>query len=184
MKRSIITIILCFMPLICFAQEAKTQNFYEKPSEKFIGLRNQVFSASPKSTGIEVGSTVEPWGVVMETGLPEAVATLVSLKDGTASLYFSNGSGIIGGGEHKSVSDIAKSLVTISKDFISSMNKTVDYPLPDTDKVRFYILTASGVFASKLIDAKDLREGNDRLSGLFYLGYEVITALRKIEEKR
>jgi len=184
MKRIITTIVLCFMPLICFAQEAKTQNFYEKPAERFIGLRDQAFRASAKNIGIKVTSASEPWGVIMEIGFPEAAVTLVSLKDGTASLYFANGGGVIGGGEHKSVSENAKNFVTISNDFFSLMNKTVDYPLPEIGKVRFYILTESGIFASKSIDAKELGEGSDRLSGLFYLGHEVITALRKIDEKR
>ena len=46
----------------------------------------------------EFGGTPEMpvvWGVVMETGYPEAVVTLVSLGDRTTSLYFSNGGGII-----------------------------------------------------------------------------------------
>jgi hypothetical protein len=40
------------------------------------------------------------WGVVMETGHAEGGATLVVFAEGTTSLYFSNGGGIIGAGEH------------------------------------------------------------------------------------
>ena len=159
------------------------QDFYDKPAEAFIGLRNQVFSASPKSTGIEVTSTTEPWGVVMETGLPEAVVTLVSLKDGTASLYFSNGGGIIGGGEHKHVNAIAKKFVSSSGDFIALMEKTTTYPLPTVGKVRFYILTESGVFSSILISEDDLGEGKNEFSKLFYSGHELISALRELDKK-
>jgi hypothetical protein len=36
--------------------------------------------------------------LLMETGYPEAVATLVAVADGTSSLYFSNGGGFIGVG--------------------------------------------------------------------------------------
>jgi hypothetical protein len=35
---------------------------------------------------------------VMETGYPEALVTLVALSEGIASLYLSNGGGIIGPG--------------------------------------------------------------------------------------
>ena len=36
------------------------------------------------------------WGVLMELGLEQGVATMVAFADGTVSLYFSGGGGIIG----------------------------------------------------------------------------------------
>ncbi len=42
-------------------------------------------------TGGSLGVTDTVFRVVMDTAYPEAVATLVALVDGTASLYFSNG---------------------------------------------------------------------------------------------
>jgi hypothetical protein len=38
-----------------------------------------------------------PLGVLMETGYDSATVTLFALSDGTTSLYFSNGGGVIGG---------------------------------------------------------------------------------------
>jgi hypothetical protein len=199
MKKTIILVIFLLVPLFpCLAQDApavsvsqedtnsevsKPQNFYEQPAERFSALRNQVFSDSAQIAGIKVASASEPWCVLMEVGVPEGIGTLVAFKDGTASLYFSTGKVIIGGGQHKDVSVAAKNLVTISKDYVSGMNKTQDYPLPDVGKVRFYMLTSPGIFTGEQLDEKELADGAHPLSGLFYLGREVVTALQKIDEK-
>ena len=39
----------------------------------------------------------------MEMAFPEGAATLVSLADGTTSMYTSTGGGVIGGGAHDAV---------------------------------------------------------------------------------
>jgi hypothetical protein len=177
MQKIIIAIILLLLPFfLCLAQD-------DPPiAGQFSALREQAFSASAKTIGIALSSSSEPWGVVMEMGFPEALVTLVSLKDGTASLYFSNGGGVIGAGQHKSVSVAAKNLVMVSKGYLSRLSKTQVHPLPEIGKVRFYLLSESGIFASEQVDKKELADGAHPLSGLFYLGNEVITAIRKIDQ--
>ena len=185
MKIKFYIVVLLLLPFVpCSAQENQTQNFYATPEVKFIGLREQAFHSSAQGLGIKVASASEPWGVIMEIGFPEAAVTLVALKDGTASCYFANGGKVISGTEDKGVRENAKNLVLISNDFISRMSKTQDYPLPEIGKVRFYTLTESGIFATEFIDEKELKEGAHRFSGLFYLGHEVISALRSIHEKQ
>ena len=64
----------------------------------YQGLRQQVLTLDPLSLGLDPSASNRVWGVLMETGYPEAVASLVVIADGTVSLYFSNGGGIIGVG--------------------------------------------------------------------------------------
>lgn len=59
-------------------------------------LRSQALSLSAELAGAHKEDEV--FGVLMETGYPKAVATLVSARDGAASLYFSSGGGTIGAG--------------------------------------------------------------------------------------
>lgn len=62
------------------------------PMDVYSGLRDQILSAKPSDIGVSPTSELPVvWGVLMETGYPEAVVTLVSLGDNTMSLYFSNG---------------------------------------------------------------------------------------------
>jgi hypothetical protein len=65
-------------------------------ADVYRGLRAQALQL----TAAQVGPADAVFGVLMETGYPEAVVSLVALSDGTASLYFSNGGGIIGTGGH------------------------------------------------------------------------------------
>jgi hypothetical protein len=60
------------------------------PTQTVRALREQALGVGAAELGL-VATTerAHVWGVLMETGYPEAVATLVALGDGTTSLYFS-----------------------------------------------------------------------------------------------
>src|SRR5689334_18418012 len=51
------------------------------------------------------------WGALMELGYPTGIATLMALAEGTTSLYFSNGGGVIGAGEHGAVREAAEAFL-------------------------------------------------------------------------
>lgn len=67
-------------------------------------LRAMALSVKPGDIGLTRKSFgQEAWGIVMETEMDGGYYTLVVLGDGTTSLYFSKGGGIIGAGEHETV---------------------------------------------------------------------------------
>lgn len=79
--------------------------FRRKPSrgraEASRGLRERALAVAALELGLApTAARPRVWGVVMETGHAEGGATLVVFAEGTTSLYFSNGGGIIGAGEH------------------------------------------------------------------------------------
>lgn len=86
------------------------------------------------------------WGILMETGYPQAVVTLVSLADGTTSLYFSHGGGVIGGGQHETVARASKSFVIAAEGYYPKMTLTKSFPFPPVGRVKFYVLTYSGIY--------------------------------------
>ena len=67
----------------------------------------------------------------METGYEEAVATLVAVADGTTSLYFSNGGGVIGAGTHAAVAEASRALLETGRDALPALAPMEDPPLPD-----------------------------------------------------
>lgn len=123
------------------------------------------------------------WGVLMETGYPGAAATLVALGDGTASLYFSSGGGVIGGGPHPPINAAARRLVEIAARHVSKLSPTREFPLPATGDVRFYVLTTNGVFQGGARE-EILGAGAHSFSEMFFAGHDVITGLRKVTEER
>ena len=155
-----------------------------EPAEIYFGLRNQILSLNPKDVGIVQSSkTPNVWGVLMETGYPQAVATLVSLANGTTSFYFSNGGGMIGGGEHVTVAQSTKSFVTSAEKYYQQMTLAESFPTPAIGKVKFYVLTFSGIFTID-VDENALGSGKHRLSPLFASGQEVITQFRLVHEQK
>jgi hypothetical protein len=62
-------------------------------ADVYVGLRQQVLRLTPDQLGNRVPTDAPILALLMETAYPEAVATLVAVADGSASLYFSNGGG-------------------------------------------------------------------------------------------
>lgn len=153
-----------------------------KVADAYSVLCDMVFSTKPDSIGVKLKDANEVWGVVMETGYPEAVASLVALADGTVSLYFSNGGGIIGLGPHAGPHSAAQSFLAASQQFSKQVQPTKNYPLPKPSYTRFYLLTGNGVLTA---EAKEDDLGNNRLplSPLFYKGHELISEVRAVDQK-
>ena len=97
-------------------------------AEIYDSLRKQVLSLTPEQLGEYGNGPV--FCVTMETGYPEAIATVVAVADGSASLYFSNGGGIIGTGEHSEGRAAALSVVDYSERFLKHTKSKKIFPLP------------------------------------------------------
>ena len=151
---------------------------YEQ-AEIYADLRKQVLSL----TTDQLGKDVPVLAVLMETGYPEAVATLIAVADGASSLYFSNGGGIIGAGEYKQVHDSSLELLTKAGTYINKLSLTKVFPLPKNGFTRFYVVTSSGIYSDEVLE-DDL--GNERhvLSSVFFQGHELISFIRAAEEHR
>jgi hypothetical protein len=104
---------------------------------------------------------------------------LVAVADGSASLYFSNGGGVIGAGEHANVSKLAKELVDYSSNFAKHLDRWdrwdqraqwdigFEPPLPSPAMVRVSIISKGGGLSSEFPE-DELKCGQSPLSD-FYL---------------
>jgi hypothetical protein len=117
----------------------------------------------------------------METGYPEGVATLVAFGDGTASLYFTGGGGIIGAGEHVAVREAIQTFLREADEHFSGFVPASTTPLPAIGRVRFYLRTFEGTLVGEASE-QDLGDNRHPLSAVFYAGHSVITAMREVAE--
>lgn len=173
-KKYLVALWLCLVVLSLAPLQAAT------PEEVNRGLRDMLFKLKPAEIGLTRENFPHPvWGMVMETGFADGSFTLVSLADGTTSLYFSTGGGVIGGGEHEAIRQAAGHYLSGAQYFYDQAEKVDSYPTPDDGEVRFYFL---GFDAISLYSAneKKLGVGTDKLSNLFYAAHGVIEELRKI----
>ncbi len=154
-----------------------------EPTQIYLQLRQRVFTLAPADVGL-APSAFAPhvWGVLMETGYAVGLATLVSLADGTTSLYFSTGGGMLGSGDYAPVAETSKALVAQAENNLSQMGFTTEFPLPEVGQVRFSCLTYSGVYSAQAAEAT-LRSGDHTLSSLYKLAHETMEQLRLSAEK-
>jgi hypothetical protein len=143
-------------------------------------LRNKLLTARPEELLDGEDAKVKVWGVLMDVAFPSGVATLVSIIDGTSSLYTTTGGGVLGGYVAKSE---ARAFVAEAGKHLTGMRRTESFPYPAAGRVKFYVLTRDGVFTAE-VGMKELGERTHRLSPLYHSSNQVLNQLRLASEKR
>jgi hypothetical protein len=145
------------------------------------GLRELALSGSEQELGFDFPAS--PWAFILETGFPEGSFTLVTISDGTTSLYYSSGGGVIGAGEHINVSNASKQAVQLAADNVQLFEPLNEALPPPTDgMVTMYIRSGQDLFY--LTAEEDLLgEGEHPASNAFYAAHEVISQIRLLEEQ-
>jgi hypothetical protein len=113
----------------------------------------------------------------MDMAFPGGVASLVSLEDGTTSLYTTTGGGVIGGGAHPTVVDATHAFLEAVAVYAPQFLPTDSDDLPEPGHIQFQALTFDG---RRCADApeSDLQARTHDLWPLYFSGHQVITALR------
>ncbi len=150
-------------------------------AEIYTAMRSKILSLSAEK--IDDAGENKAKAILIEIGRPEAVVTLVSYGDGGASMYFSSGGGIIGAGEvpHQDARAASLCLIAAAPTFLSQLSKTSDFPLPHPGFGRFYLVMPTGVYTSE-VKLEDLYKKQNSLWQLFYLGDQLITQIRLIDQ--
>jgi hypothetical protein len=159
-----------------FSKQRKVADIYQE-------LRKRAFSIDPLQVGLKPDQANPVFGILMETGYKDTVVTLLTVADGTVSLYFSNGGGIIGLGQHEGPRQACLSFLSFAAQFLPQLRSTREFPLPQDGYTTFYFLTVNGVL---MFSARENDLGNNRLplSPLFHKAQEVITQARLADEKQ
>lgn len=159
------------------------------PAETYLGLRRGVLDLDPAAVGIAASAQLpQVWGLLVDLGRPDGVATLLGLADGTTSLYVSAGGGIIGGGGHPRVAARTLELLRVTQRLLPELPAATGaeapgVALPAAGRVTLHALTYGGVHSVEA-DENDLGHGRHPLSPVFHAAHDVITELRLIDEAR
>ena len=171
------TIIATFLGIFSFGQS----NYDVK--KIFNDLRNMSFKISPDELKLKLNDDKEVFAVFMETGYNKAALSLRCMGEGSISLYFTNGGGIIGIGEHSEARAEGLKLIKMANEYIKLAKLTTNNDLPKVGFTKFYLRTKSGIY---VFEDKEDNLGNKKslFSPLFYQAQNVITEARKIDESR
>lgn len=163
---------------------AGSQAAQEAPANQSVidGMRSMALNIKAEEIGLNRENFPnEVFGILMETGFEKGSFTLLVLADGTTSLYFSNGGGIIGAGTYETVRKASSVLLSAANHFRVRTKPISSYPYPAPGEVNFYLIGYSGV-TGYVGKEEDLGENGDPLSQLFHASHMVISELRQIEE--
>ncbi len=147
----------------------------------YWGLRQQILALDPTQIGMAASSGhPRVYAGLMEMGLGADVATLVVVADGTTSLYWSTGGGIIGVGFHEPVKGP-------SRDFLAALERHVDELGPDptgeTPTGGIIHVRALTFDRGHLLAAGpegDFAEKRNPLWEVFFAGHALIAVIRQL----
>lgn len=149
----------------------------KNPAEMMREMRTGWLTKVPEQGSYTRGDEVI--AVVMDWPLGEQIVTVLSSSGGDASLYTTSTFGIIGGIGHEKVRKAAVAFIGCAQHFLSITQPTATYPYPDSQTLRFYMVTPSGVrTVSFPISAVEQPDSPAR--ALYAYGQQVVTELRLI----
>jgi hypothetical protein len=151
----------------------------------YLGLRSLVLQGTRANFGLVPGSKpTQPFAVVMDWGISEGSSTVVAIADGSASVYLSNGSGFIGGGQtHQSIRNAALKTVGLADEVQPLMHPTTAYPLAPRGQVNFYVVADAGVFTATATE-DDLRSHRSPFSNLGDSAQNIVSEYRRIPPRQ
>jgi hypothetical protein len=149
-----------------------------EPAEAYDGLRTLALNLTAEALGANAPPDPAVIAVLMESGLSGgAVATLVGVADGTTSMYYSTGGGMIGAGARADVAAATHRWLEVARGSLDRLSPVTDPPLPAEGMAQFVVVTPGGLL-SGVAPAAELGERRHLLSPLFFAGHGVITQIR------
>ncbi len=150
----------------------------------YKSMRKMAFNIKPEQLGINLENDDQVYGSIVDMEVGDGkIASMVCFLDGTASLYFSNGGGIIGAGQHENVREAVGSYLLSVHQVLPIMKHTDKYDiiLKENHHI-FYLFTRIGIYSLDL----DLKESSKSKEThfLFSLSQMVLSEIRNASKDR
>lgn len=117
---------------------------------------------------------------LMEMGVENGVASLAVVADGTTSLYYSNGGGIIGAGQREPVKKPSTLFLGMLSRHLGEMGPDPTGETPGDGMIHLRAMTTDGRRLLAAAPEEDLKAKRHPLWEAFYAGQAVITVLRTL----
>ena len=149
------------------------------PLDVYTGLRTQALDAA--GTQSPAPSHPDVLGVVIDIPLDDSHLTVMTLADGTTSMYTSTGGGTIGAGAHASVVSASTVLLDQLQSDLVLFPGDKRTNLPEPGMVQITVLTPKGRQRANLPEPAFWGEEPSTLQPLISAMQDLITAIRTAE---
>lgn len=172
--------VACVIGLLVVGRMRSGQRRAADPA-MYAGLRTMALSASRQSLGLPASS--RPVVALMDIATDDYTLTVVATDDGSASIYFSNGGGLIGGGQrHDAIRQAALEMIGVAGQSVPQMALVKEYPLPGAGQTSFYVVTDAGVLSATAPTRRIEGDRSHPLRALYAAGQDVITQYRRSQQ--
>lgn len=150
-------------------------------AEIYTQLRTTALSVQPEHVGISTNQSDKTLALVADWRMGEQEqATIVCLADGGASIYFSNGGGMIGGVEHEDVRAQVSVTLELVNSLMNQLEAVHDVPETPIEHMRFSRITADEK-STAVFSVSDLQQDNHPF---FALGNSVQAVISLMSSKQ
>lgn len=148
----------------------------KKPQDNYRELRSMALSVKAAQLGLDVEpDTVIAAFLEMQMGAP---VTLVAMAEGSVSMYFGNGGGIIGAGQHPEVREAAEVFLSEMQKALPRLAVVEEAPLPVRPRTRFHARTSEGTYSVDCSLEQLMYDKKHPLHQLAMTGNDLITQVR------
>jgi len=152
------------------------------PADVYLSLRSKVLELAKDRSPLAANAGNGAIALLMEDVHAPAVVTLATVCDGTTSLYFSNGGGILGAGEVPAVAAASRRWLEAGLGFLPSLAAAAEPRPPEPGTTQFVAVTRDGLRVATAPEA-ELGERRNPLWPLFYAGQGVLSEIRVLQER-
>jgi hypothetical protein len=174
--------------LLCVLSTLSVFGFGQKRNQYTIApifndMRNLILNLKPEEIKFQSNDDNSVFAVLFECGLNDAAYSMRCTADGSISIFFTTGAGIIGAGEHPDARAEGLKLLQLSNKSIMKTKRTVNNDLPLPGYVRFYFRTKKGNYYYEEKES-NISSEKSKFYALYYQAQLVIAKIREYDEKR
>lgn len=153
----------------------------QSPAEVYDGLRTAALEVTEATVGKAPPEHPNVLGAVIDIPREAGMASVVTMADGTTSMYTSAGGGTIGAGAHEAVARATRALLTTLQALIEMFPADERVDLPQADLVQITLVTPAGRRRANVPAAAFWGEEASSVVELIAAIHDVISAIREIE---
>jgi len=142
-------------------------------------MRTRALTLTPKDVGVTLDNEKQVYAAVADLRVKGGVVSLFCAFDGTVSLYYSTGGGMLGLGEKEPIRKAAMSFLVSAGQCLPGVEKVKAFPW-ETECIQVYLLAKEGMYRQKIsCTPHDSREAQF----LNFLVQNVLSAIREYNEQ-
>lgn len=145
----------------------------------YLGLRQLALDTKPEDIGFTLDNNEQVYAAVADLPLANGIATLVCFFDGTVSLYYQNGGGMIGMGQkYEEVKKAGMSFLFSAGQTLQFLKSAQNFNLPANNIVSVYLKTKESTYKAEI----NMSNIHSQEKHIQFLNFLIQNMLNKIRE--